>query len=405
MADHSPISVFVGRQPIFNREFKVVGYELLFRTGGVDDAAVVDGDQATSQLLLNTFTEIGLDQIVGTRLAFINFTRPFILGTYSFPFPKDRVVMQIVEDITVDEELIEAVQRLARAGHRIALDDFICSRTLYPLVPFADIVKLDIRKVERTHLQEHVAIFRQRHVKILAEKVETPEDLEFCAGLGIDYFQGFFLSKPKVVRGRTLPANRQMTLRVLAEFHNPDVELAELAELIGYDLSLSYRLLRLVNSAFYALPRKISSIHQALILLGIQRVRGWATLLTLSGLNDKPHELTVTTLLRAKMCELLALAMNMDEPDTDFTVGLFSTLDAFLDLPMDEALASLPLAEEVTAALLDQEGRHGAVLRCVLAYERGAWSEVACPGLEPPEARDAYLEAAKWAAHISNQLD
>ncbi|MFQ5828401.1 MAG: EAL and HDOD domain-containing protein [Candidatus Methylomirabilia bacterium] len=404
MAAQSTLDVFVGRQPIFNRDLKVVAYELLFRAGDVADAGVVDGDQATSQLLLNTFTDIGLDQIVGKRPAFINFTRPFILGTYSFPFPKDRVVMEILEDITVDEELIEAVHGLARDGYRIALDDFVSSHTLNPLVPFADIVKLDIRAVRRDRLEEHVASLRQHNVEILAEKVEHPDDLEFCASLGIDYFQGFFLSKPKIVKGRSLPSNRQMTLRVLAKFHDPDIELMELEEAIRQDLSLSYKLLRLVNSAFYGVPRKISSIRQALMLLGVQRVRAWATLLILSGINDKPHELMVTAFLRAKMCELLAQALDEDDPDTNFTVGLFSTLDAFLDLPMQEALASLPLSEDITEALLNQEGEHGAVLRCVLAYERGEWSRVTCPGLEPSEIRDAYLEAAKWAAEASNEL-
>ncbi|MFQ5828400.1 MAG: EAL and HDOD domain-containing protein [Candidatus Methylomirabilia bacterium] len=238
LADQSTVDVFVGRQPIFNQHLEVVAYELLFRTGEVDAAGVVDGDQATSQVLLNTFTEIGLDQIVGKRPAFINFTRPFIVGTYSFPFPRDRVVMEIMEDITVDEELIEAVQHLAQDGYRIALDDFVSSQTLHPLVPFADIVKLDLLAAERDRLEEHVAILRRHNVEILAEKVETLEDLDFCQSLGIDYFQGFFLSKPNVVKGRRPLANRQTTLRVLtslrvlAIFQHPHRELLELKERI-----------------------------------------------------------------------------------------------------------------------------------------------------------------------------
>ncbi|NOZ05950.1 MAG: HDOD domain-containing protein [Chloroflexi bacterium] len=399
------LDIFVGRQPIFNRRLNVVGYELLFRKFGASEANVVDGDLATSQVILNTFMEIGLDRLVGDGLAFINLTRRFLIEESRLPAMPGRVVLEVLEDIEVDEALVKALRRLSRQGYQIALDDVVHPEDVSPLLEIADIVKVDLLAVDRDCLEEYVATLRAYNVRLLAEKVETYEDIELCQDLGFGYFQGFFLSRPKVVSGRRMPASRLTIVRMLAELQNPYIEFGELEEIVRQDVSLSYKLLRLINSAFFSLPTKITTIRQALTLLGIEQVQAWLSLLLLSKVDDKPSALITTAMTRAKMCELLATASNEPAPETDFIVGLFSVLDALLDLPMEEIVATLPLSNEVTAALLKSQGHLGAALNCVRAYERGDWDAVSYSLLTPEDIRDAYLESLDWTAQAGVLLE
>lgn len=396
--------VFVGRQPIYTRQLDVFAYELLFRSGEGEEASVMDGDQATSQVILNTFMEMGLDTIVGQKLAFINLTRDFILQDYAPVFPADRVVLEVLEDIPVDAELIEAVRRLSDQGYTIALDDFIYHERLQPLMEIADIIKVDVLALDKAALREHQAVLQQYNVKLLAEKVETQDEFRYCRELGFDYFQGYFFCKPEVIKGQRVPANRLVSLQLLARLQDPEADFRELEGLISQDVSLSYKLLRVINSAFYSLPRKVDSLRQALLMLGTRLITTWVSLIILAGIDDKPHELMVTAMVRAKMCELLAQALGRPGTDTFFTVGLFSALDALMDSPMEDVLRALPLSDDITAALLQYEGILGAALRCVLAYERGDWQAVSCPGLDSAAIKDAYLRAIAWTTETSGKL-
>jgi EAL and modified HD-GYP domain-containing signal transduction protein len=396
--------VYVGRQPIYDRQLEVYAYELLFRSGEVNQARVMDGDQATSQVILNTFMEIGLETIVGPKLAFINLTRDFILQDYSFVFPAGRVVMEVLEDIPVDTELLTAVRRLSTQGYLIALDDFIYHERLQPLVELADIIKVDILALDQRALQEHVATLRQYKVKLLAEKVETQDHFKYCRDLGFDYFQGYFFCKPEVIRGQRVPANRMTTLQLLVKLQDPETDFAELEAIISRDVSLSYKLLRVVNSAFYAMPQKVDSLRHALLRLGTRQIATWISLILLSRIDDKPHELMVTAMVRAKMCELLAQALKHPNKDRFFTVGLFSALDALMNSPMEEILISLPLSNDITSALLHNVGVLGDALRCVLAYERGDWEAVNCYGVDGSTITEAYLQAITWTTETSNTL-
>ncbi len=397
------LDVFVGRQPIYDRRLNVVAYELLFRSGEQNQAGVLDGDRATSQVVLNTFLEIGLDTIVGRKRAFFNLTRDFILQDYSQVFPADRVVMEVLEDVRVDDELITAVRNLSARGYTIALDDFIYHDSLRPLVEIADIIKVDILALDRPTLKAHVDLLRQYDVKLLAEKVETRDDFDHCKALGFDYFQGYFFCKPEVIKGHRVP-NRLLTLQLLAKLQDPETDFGEMEEIVSRDVALSYKLLRMINSAFYGLPRQVDSIHQALLMLGTKFISSWVSLIILADLDGKPDELMRTAMVRAKMCELLAQASGRRSKERFFTVGLFSALDALMDSPMDEILQSLPLSDDVKAALLRQEGDLGEALRCTLAYERANWQEVHCPGLARHAITDAYLQALTWATEAGNSL-
>lgn len=398
------LDIFVGRHAIYNRELDVIAYELLFRgSEAAERAEFKDADVATSQVILNTFTEIGLDKIVEDKMAFINLTRSFVLGDYSLPLPKAGLGVEILENITIDQPVIEAVQRLSSQGYTIVLDDFVYHESLRPLVELADIIKIDVQTLPDSEVQRHVEILRKHTVKLLAEKVETHEVFEFCNRLGFDYFQGFFFCQPHIIKGQRIPPNRLVTLRLLAKLQDPVTSIRELETLISQDVSMSYKLLRSLNSAFYSLPRKIESIHQALVMLGNQWLKTWASLLLLSSIHDKPQELMQMAMVRAKMCELLAAAKRLSPKETFFTAGLFSVLDALMDQSMEDVLNALPLSQEINDALLRREGNLGAVLQCVLDYERGNWDAVLHIGLQQGEITQAYLEAITWANQVSKE--
>jgi EAL and modified HD-GYP domain-containing signal transduction protein len=222
--------------------------------------------------------------------------------------------------------------------------------------------------------------------------------------LGFDYFQGYFFAQPKVIRGQRLPNNRLAILKLLGRLQDPNITPEQLEELIAQDIAFSYRILRYVNSASLALPRKIESIHQAVVILGLQAIKSWTTLLAMSQVDNKPAELVVTAMVRGKMAEGLAKAMNAPQPESFFTVGLFSALDALMDNSMEEILTQLPLADHIAAALLHRRGIHGDILDCVLAYERGQWENLGCSQLGTHKIRDCYLDALQWAGDVCQRL-
>jgi len=397
--------IYIGRQPIYDRKLGVYAYELLFRAASDNSAKFTDGDQATSDVIVNTFLEIGLDNIVGDRLAFINLTRAFFVGEHTISLPRDRVVLELLEDIEADEEVVSSVKRLSEQGYSIALDDFIYHESLQPLVQLADIVKIDIMAMDRDEVREHVKALRQHPLRLVAEKVETQEEHDYCMELGFDYFQGYFLAQPKVIQGRRLPNNRLAILKLLSRLQDPEITTKQLEELIAQDVAFSYRILRYVNSAAYAPPRKIESIHQAVVRLGLQTIRSWTALLAMSQVDNKPTELVVTAMIRGKMAEQMARALDAEQPDSFFTVGLFSALDALMDNSMEEILTQLPLADHIAQALLHKGGGlHGEVLNCVLAYERGEWENLGCSQLGTHRLRTCYLEAVQWANNACRQL-
>lgn len=386
--------VVIGRQPIFDRNRSVVAYELLFRSNSENRASVLDGDRATGQVLLNALIEIGLDNLVGNRLAFINFTRKFLVDGNLLPPDKSRFYIEVLEDIEPDDEFVGALQRIAQAGYRIALDDFVFADKYRPLVKLAHAVKLDVRLLDRRQLQEHVNTLRDLGVReLLAEKVETPDEFAFCKDLGFDLFQGYFLSKPKIVSGKTIPNNRMVTLQLLAELQDPKVRLEQLEAIISRDVPLTFKLLQSVNSSAIGLRRKVESIRQAIMLLGFDRLRMLASLISLSSFNDAPQAMMITALIRAKMCELLGVDLKREDASSFYLVGLFSMLEVLLCRPLAEIIPSLHLTREMETAILDHEGTLGQTLECVVDVERVEWDGNGRLGLTPAQIQQAYLKA------------
>ena len=351
----------VGRQPILDKNLDVFGYELLFRPDRTVNRPI-NGESATSRVVNNAFVDIGLDRIVGEHRAFINVTRNFLLEHRELSFPKDRVVLEVLENVEIDNALIDAVEKLSNSGYLIALDDFIYDPKWIPLLGFADIVKVDIRMFSQSQLAEQLAYLSPHQPKLLAEKVETSEEFKRFRDLGFDYFQGYFLSRPQIVRGKQAPTNRTGLLSLIGRLQDPKIAVKEIEVLVGQDVALSYRLLKYINSAFFALPQPVESIGRAVVYVGLNQLRQWASLLATAGIHDKPKELMRLSLTRAKMCELLCIAAGKSDKDVYFTTGLFSALGALFDQPLHEIVKELPLSETIEVALLEHTGELGAAL-------------------------------------------
>lgn len=402
----APNDVFVGRQPIFDRRLNVYAYELLYRARSQANSAegAVDGEQATTTTIINTFMEIGLDRLVLNKRAAINLTEAFLLDESRLPFHPDKVILEILESVEVTPQLIAAVERLAESGYTIALDDYLYNPAHKPLLHLAHIVKIDIRALSRDEVREHVNQLKPYQLKLLAEKIETPDEFLFCSELGFEYFQGYFLSRPQIISAESLPTNRLTIMNLLAVLNDPDSENEDLAEAINTDVTTSYKLLKMINSAAFNLPRQIESVQQGVMLLGRRKVASWASMLALSQLDDRPAEILRTAMTRAKMCELLAEAAGVKPVDSFFTVGMFSALDLLMQRPLPKLLEPLPLSEELTSALLYRKGRLGEALTCVLAYEVADWPNVQFARLGMEDILIANIEAVTWSNMIIDTL-
>jgi EAL and modified HD-GYP domain-containing signal transduction protein len=396
---------YVGRQPIYDRALDVYAYELLYRRGNVNRATFSDGDLATTQLLINTFMEIGLENIVGSRPAFINITGDFFTGQYPLPMSHEQVVFELLETVEPTAEVINGVRGLVEQGYRIALDDYLLRQDTLPLLELASFVKLDVLAMPRDELKRTVERLRRRDLMLIAEKVETPADYDACRELGFDLFQGYFFSYPDVIQTHTNTANRSVVISLIAQLQDPSIDLREVEKLIAQDVILSFRLLRYINCATFGLRREVDSIRQAIMLLGLATVRNWATLLLLSQFDDrKPRELMTIALIRARMCELLSVTDVRIDAGQAFTTGLFSLLDAMLDVPMENLLDQMPLSLPIKLALLNREGALGTLLDDVVRYERGQWDGLAERGAVSIDYNSAYLAAMSWADNSSKAL-
>lgn len=396
-------AALVGRQAIFDRQMEVFGYELLYRDGTGNAANIMDGDEATARVMVNTFLELGIDQIAGNGYAFLNLTANFFLSKYYEALPTKNVILEVLESIEPTPTVLQALIQARQNGYLIALDDFILRESHRALMEHADIVKVDVLALTNEELEEQVAMFQEYPVRLLAEKVEDQGMYERCLALGFEYFQGYFFCKPQIMEGVSLSGNRMAVVLLLAKLQDPFIELGELEDLVKNDVALSVKLLRYVNSASVGLPRSVDSISQAIGLVGTDRMKQWATLLALAHTGDKPSELMRVALIRARMCESLCPLYGV-APGPGFTVGLFSILDAYFDCEMRQLLVDLPLAPEILNALLKREGVLGTILEEILAYERGEWGKLNNQQVEHGQVNAVYWESVDWANGVMESI-
>ena len=393
--------LLVARQPIYDAGLEVQAYELIIRTrdgGGQLDAA--DGTATTAMV-----RELG-PALLGGKTGFVKASREYVLNGGGTMFPPGRVVTQITPAAGSDEFLVDAVRELVTSGYEVALEGFSFSGEIVPLLDVVSTVKVDVAAFSEEALASQVRLFEPYGRRLLAHNVDSHEDFERCLGLGFELFQGHFFCTPKLESTHgEIQSNSLNRMRLIGSLQDPDVEIAQLQDIISTDVGLSFKLLQLVNSAFFALPREIESIRDAIMLLGIKNIRRWATLMALTENDDKPHELLVTGLVRARMCELVAEAAGERDTDAYFTTGLFSVVDALMDASMVEVLAQLPFAEDIVAALLRYEGAKGEALRAVLAYEQGNIAELnALPAASAPLS-ELYARSVEWAGEAGGGLE
>lgn len=371
------MDIFLARQPIFNRNQTVIAYELLHRSCSKNYFMGTDGDIATSELISNAFLDIGLDRITRGKRAFINFTKKLLEDETALFLPKDAVAIEILEDVEPDAAALAACKKLRQLGYTLVLDDCDCNMENRAFLDLVDIVKVDFQRVKLQDRPKMMSFFKSKSYKLLAEKVETVEDFGLAMESGFDLLQGYFFCKPVIVTGRGIAANKLQSMRLLQEIYKNEMDFDTIERLIKEDATLSYKLLRCINSLAYATRFKISSIRQAMALLGQKEIIKWASLACLHTLSsDKPNELLVTAIARAKFCESIAIAAKLKDSSSEyFITGLFSLLDTFLDRPMEEILKELPLAEKIKRALLSVPGGYRKVLDIFLLYERGYFDE------------------------------
>jgi c-di-GMP-related signal transduction protein len=307
--------------------------------------------------------------------------------------------------IEPDAQVLNRLRELRRKGYRIALDDFVYTDSSAALLDLADFVKVDIKANSSEYIERMMPALKRCKAKLIAEKVETREQLSFCKRAGFDYFQGYFFCRPQMLSAGRTPTNRMSAVRLIATLNDPDIHIRELERIISQDVSLSYKLLRYVNSAICGLPRAVESIGHAAMLVGHKKLRIWASLILFSRLDDKPSDLIITGLVRARMCEGIAETLHTDKVDHFFLTGLFSVLDALLDRPMNEVVRSLPLPQDIVAALLDHKGRMGSVLEAVIAYEHRAWDKASFEIIDVESMRRRYVEAVNLVLNTFSILN
>ncbi len=389
----------LARQPIFSRNKKLMGYELLCRSTDMN----LTNAQATADVMVNAFSEVSLRNIVGDNFCFINFSADLL--HVLLPFTNKRVVIEILEFTTVDDELINTIELLKAKGYQIALDDFEISAESIKLLPYADIIKLDVLNLGREKATQHFKKLSQLDgVKLLAEKVEDDDSYRHYHDLGFDYFQGYFFARPDLVSGKRIKENKQILLRLMGMVTNPDVDVEDVETTLALDPVLSFKILRIVNSAGLGLNNKVDSIRHALTILGLDRLRSWVMLLSLANLSDKTSALSIKALEAAKFCQLIAeRTVGKEEAQRFFSLGLFSLLDAFLDSSMKKILPSMSLATDLEDALLDRKGGMGNLLNLVECCQEGRWEEIEASWLEQSEGlnieslMEYLLLSQQWA--------
>ena len=402
------MDAYVARQPIFDQQKRIYAYELLFRDGTANFAPGIDGDVATNTVLANSMLNIGMDVIAGGKKAFINFTRNLLINKVPLLLSKENIVVEILEDVKAEDQVIAACREMAQKGFIIALDDFEYTKELEPLIDLADIIKFDFRISSLEEIKDYLQKLKGKNLRLLAEKVETPEEFNLALDMGFELFQGYFFCKPEIMKGKEIPSSQIAQLQIMAATNKPDFDFSELENLISRDVGIAYKLLRYINSPFFAKPGKISAIKQALVYMGVAELRRFISLMTITELaKGKPHELISLSCIRGKFCELLGKESKYQLKAAElFTVGMFSLIDAIIDQPMDKVMEKLPLSEDLVTALVEKKGLLAGFLMLVITYEQGRWrsttkiaqrlgvDEAVIPGL--------YRQACQWSNSIAD---
>lgn len=396
--DESGVAVLLGRRPMFGPDLETTAYRLLYAGAPEPGGA----ERMTAEIVVRAMVDFGIERICEDKPAVITFPRPFLVGDLPMPVPRHKVVVRVAPDVEPDVEVVRGLAAMKEAGFRIALSS-------PPLGPLAGEMKAGAYLVEipvagRTLDEVRASVESVGDLRTVAIGVESFTQLGDLKQLGFSHFAGDFLGKPRLLKTRRPSSGRLATLELLRLVHDPDVTIPQLEAVISRDATLGYRLLRWVNSAACGLPRRIDSVQQALVLLGLQKLRALVSMVALASLTDEPKELLTLSLTRARCCELIARRTGADSPDVYFTVGLFSLLDALFGMSMDAILERVPLSERVARALTSGDNAEGRMLAVVGAQERGDFAQVARLGSDPHAVSLTWVESIEWASAAGREM-
>jgi c-di-GMP-related signal transduction protein len=397
---------YVARQPIFDREERVFGYELLFRNG-LENCFVGDADEA-SRATLDRSLVMGLDVLCDGRRAFVNCTRDTLIKGLVELLPSTSTVVEILETVPSDPDVMAACHSLKEQGYMIALDDYVADDPREPLAEMADIIKVDLQLTTEEQRKQLIKQFGPWRCRMLAEKVETQSQFAQARDQKFVYFQGYFFRRPEMMGTHDMPANRLNYIRMLQEVSRPELDVAALEKLVKEEASVCYRLLRYLNSAVFGFKKEIHSVRHALSILGERDLRRWVRLIAAVGAGqEKTSDLVLAALVRGRFCELLAPKVAHGESDL-FLMGLLSLIDAMLETPMPAVLEKIPLDSATNAVLLGQPSALFPVFQLMLAHESGEWEMAAALSaglrLDADKVAACYWQAQQWARELSMEL-
>ncbi|MBU0947011.1 MAG: HDOD domain-containing protein [Proteobacteria bacterium] len=397
------MDTFLARQPIFDRNLNIYGYELLFRADPSNIFPEIDGDCATAKILSSSFFTVGIEEITNGKKAFVNFTEELLLQGTAHMFSSETIIIELLENISPSPEVIAASQELRKKHYDLALDDFTWSEDFIPLLQEATFIKIDFQQSSEQEILTISEMAKKYDCILLAEKIETYQEFNQAKSLGFGYFQGYFFSRPEMMQNKDISPMKQNVLQLLMKVFCEDFSIDELEETICRDVSMSFKLLNYINSAAFSRLTPIQSVRQAIAFLGINEFRIFVTVIAVAKLcQEKPSELIRSSVIRARFLALLAIELGKKkDKDIYFMLGLFSLIDAMLDHSMDELMKNLPINDALKKALTKRRGELFSALEFIELYEQGEWDilEQRSQAAEIPEGKIAsfYLEAITWA--------
>lgn len=404
------MDVYVARQPIFDRDMNIYGYELLYRRGKSNRFDGTDDSQATASLLDTSFLVIGFNELIGGTRGFINFSQEFLESGVPLLLPKDKVVIEVLERVEATDEIIAACRKLKDRGYMLALDDFILDQGgggCAPLIELADIIKIEFSSAPEKEQLRLIRRYKDRII-FLAEKVETPQDYQRAVQMGYRLFQGYYFSRPIIINATDIGSLDINMMQILRELRREEPNFQTVAEIIEKDLGLSYKLLKMANSVYYGAKVPVKSIRQAVLLLGTNEMIQWIHLMLLKGVQKPENaELVKTSVIRGRMMSLMAFALGHTSLESDyFIVGIFSSLDVILNDDMHNIIRGLSLSPEAEDALLGGSNGIRRCLESVLALERADWSRlnemIAAQNIPQEKFMGMYLDALRWQQAIQD---
>lgn len=398
-------NVLFTRQPVFDRALKVFGYELLYQDAGFAERQFDDERVSAARTILSTFLEVGADRVVGSSMIFLDIPRAFVFDEELIPMFEGQSILELPAGMQDSVKVISGIERLRLAGYYLALDAFTGTDAQMNLVEHMDYVKIDMSSMEPADVSDLLTILQTLSCKTLAYHVDSHSLADTCLELGFDYLQGDFLSEPQAIESGVLGSNKTVMLELVRKLMEPDRSIDDIAKTLALDVAMTYKLLRYINSASFPNRSQVDTIQDALMLVGVDAVRNWASMVVISEMStETSEEMVITALVRARMCEQIGLQNSKRMASQMFVVGLFSLLDTLLHRPMVDILDELSLMPEIRFALLDYEGEHGRILQQVMLFEKGKWDELADSAFDEKLFARLYPQALRWATSAWAEL-